>query len=118
MESRSSPTPAVLAYMDSMIGMFRAGGFTIDLTHHAMHAMGSRLLGFSQELFDDTADVGPGMDAETLRSCRQVPPRHQLAVAITHDQASVVGQGCDDQFEFEFALDLMLDGLERLRDRA
>jgi hypothetical protein len=23
--------------------------------------------------------------------------------------------GCDDQFEFEFALDLMLDGLERLR---
>jgi hypothetical protein len=38
--------------------------------------------------------------------------------AITHDQASVVGVGCDDQFEFEFALDLMLDGLERLRDRA
>jgi hypothetical protein len=29
-----------------------------------------------------------------------------------------VGQGCDDQFEFEFALDLLLDGLERLRDRA
>jgi len=23
--------------------------------------------------------------------------------------------GCDDQFEFEFALDLMLDGLEKLR---
>jgi hypothetical protein len=23
--------------------------------------------------------------------------------------------GCDDQFEFEFALDLMLEGLERLR---
>ena len=30
---------------------------------------------------------------------------------------SVVGPGCDDQFEFEFALDLMLDGLERLRER-
>jgi hypothetical protein len=27
----------------------------------------------------------------------------------------VVG-GCDDQLEFEFALDLMLDGLERLKD--
>ncbi len=34
-----------IAYMDSMIGIFRAGGFSIDLTHHAMHAMGSRLLG-------------------------------------------------------------------------
>ena len=118
MESRSSPTPAVLAYMDSMIGMFRAGGFSIDLTHHAMHAMGSRLLGFSQELFDETADVGPGMDAETLRELAGTFPHiTELVVAITHDQASVVGQGCDDQFEFEFALDLMLDGLERLRDR-
>jgi hypothetical protein len=29
----------------------------------------------------------------------------------------VVGLGCDDQFEFEFALDLILDGLERLRER-
>jgi hypothetical protein len=27
----------------------------------------------------------------------------------------MVGGGCDDQFEFEFALDLLLDGLERLR---
>jgi len=26
-------------------------------------------------------------------------------------------RGCDDQFEFEFALDLMLDGLERLKER-
>jgi AcrR family transcriptional regulator len=119
MESRASPTPAVLAYMDSMIGMFRAGGFSIDLTHHAMHAMGSRLLGFSQELFDETADVGPGMDAETLRELAGAFPHiTELVAAITHDQASVVGLGCDDQFEFEFALDLMLDGLERLRDRA
>jgi AcrR family transcriptional regulator len=119
LESRSSPTPAVLAYMDSMIGMFRAGGFSIDLTHHAMHAMGSRLLGFSQELFDETADVGPGMDAETLRELAGTFPHvTELVVAITHDQASVVGVGCDDQFEFEFALDLLLDGLERLRDRA
>jgi hypothetical protein len=36
---------------------------------------------------------------------------------ISHDEGSVVGGGCDDQFEFEFALDLILDGLERLRER-
>jgi Tetracyclin repressor-like, C-terminal domain len=40
----------------------------------------------------------------------------ELVMAITHDEESVVGQGCDDQFEF--ALDLMLDGLERLQDTA
>jgi hypothetical protein len=28
-----------------------------------------------------------------------------------------VGPGCDDQFEFEFALDLLLDGIERLRQQ-
>ena len=27
----------------------------------------------------------------------------------------MVGPGCDDQFEFEFALDLLLDGIERLQ---
>jgi AcrR family transcriptional regulator len=118
-ESRTDPTPVVLGYMDSMIGMFRAWGFSIDLTHHAMHAMGSRLLGFSQELFDDTAEVGPEMQAEALREMAgRYPHITELVTGITHDQTSVVGQGCDDQFEFEFTLDLMLDGLERLRDQA
>jgi AcrR family transcriptional regulator len=118
-ESRTDPTPAVLEYMDSMIGMFRAGGFSIDLTHHAMHAMGSRLLGFSQELFDDSVDLDPEATAVMLqRMAGRYPSITELVVAITHDEASVVGQGCDDQFEFEFALDLMLDGLERLRDAA
>jgi AcrR family transcriptional regulator len=116
-ESRTEPTPTVLAYMDSMIGMFRAGGFSIDLTHHAMHAMGSRLLGFSQELFDDSVDLDPAATAVMLqRMAGTYPHITELVAAITHDEASVVGQGCDDQFEFEFALDLMLDGLERLRD--
>jgi hypothetical protein len=39
----------------------------------------------------------------------------EMTRAVYHDEASVVGQGCDDQFEFEFALDLLLDGLDRLR---
>jgi len=119
MESRTEPTPTVMGYMDSMIGMFRAGGFSIDLTHHAMHAMGSRLMGFSQELFNDRTDTDREMDAETYRAMADTYPSiFELFLAVSHDDASVVGPGCDDQFEFEFALDLMLDGLERLKDRA
>jgi AcrR family transcriptional regulator len=114
LESRTNPTPSVLAYMDSMIGMFRAGGFSVDLTHHAIHAMGSRLFGFSQELFDDTADVAAPPDPEVVRALAAFPHITELMLAITHDQGSVVGPGCDDQLEFEFALDLLLDGLERL----
>ncbi|MCX4696091.1 TetR/AcrR family transcriptional regulator C-terminal domain-containing protein [Streptomyces sp. NBC_01408] len=123
-ESRTGPTPAVLEYLDSMIGTFRDGGFSVDLTHHAMHAMGSRLLGFSQELFDDSgsaggpdagAGAGTGAGADALAAMAARYPRiAEVAAAAAHDGESAVGRSCDDQFEFEFALDLLLEGLERL----
>jgi AcrR family transcriptional regulator len=119
MESRTEPTPTVLAYMDSMIGMFRAGGFSMDLTHHAMHTMGSRLIGFSQELFNDSGDTDPEAEAEMWTALAGTYPSiYELYLTVTHDDASVVGPGCDDQFEFEFALDLLLDGLEKLKRRS
>jgi AcrR family transcriptional regulator len=115
MESRTSPTPTVMAYMDSMIQMFTDGGFSIDLTHHVLHAMGSRLMGFSQELFNDQSDPETPIQPEMLEQMGEAYPSiFQLYTAITHDDSSVVGPGCDDQAEFEFALDLMLDGIERL----
>jgi AcrR family transcriptional regulator len=118
MKARANPTPVVLAYLDSMIGIFRTGGFSMDLTHHAMHVMGSRLLGFSQELFEDNPDRDPEPDMPSREElAERFPYVTELAMAVTHDQESVVGPGCDDQFEFEFALDLTLDGLERLRAR-
>jgi AcrR family transcriptional regulator len=118
-ESRGDPTPAVIEYMDQMMGLFLAGGFSIELTHHAMHAIGSRMLGFSQELFDDSADVDPAVEADMWRAMAdRYPNIAQLVEIVMHDEATVVGAGCDDQFEFEFALDLMLDGLERIRGTA
>jgi AcrR family transcriptional regulator len=117
-ETRAAPTPTLIGYMDEMVGILLGGGFSIDLTHHAMHAMGSRLLGFSQELFDDTPDDPPEIQAIAMQQMAEAYPNISAMVAgITHDDETVVGLGCDDQFEFEFALDLMLDGLERLRER-
>jgi hypothetical protein len=84
-----------------------------------MHTMGSRALGFSQELFDDTPEDPPEIQTIAAQQMAEAYPYiSEMAAAISHDDASVVGQGCDDQFEFEFALDLMLDGLERLRAKA
>ncbi|MFD7443326.1 TetR/AcrR family transcriptional regulator C-terminal domain-containing protein [Streptomyces sp. NPDC059909] len=118
-ESRTGPTPAVLAYLDSVIGTFRDGGLSADLTHHVMHALGSRLLGFSQELFDGGGAAAPtaptGAAGGTAPDAAGAYPRvAEIAAAAAHDTGSVVGGGCDDQFEFEFALDLLLDGFERL----
>ena len=119
MESRKSPTPVVLDYMDSMLGLFRTGGFSLDLTHHAMHAMGSRMFGFTQEIFNNTTDVDPAAEAEMWGAMAGTYPYiFEIFTAISHDDASTVGPGCDDQFEFEFALDLMLDGLEKLKRRS
>jgi hypothetical protein len=106
----------MLAYLDSMIGMFRAGGFSIDLTHHALHALGSRVYGSTPEVFDDSQGLDPQALAALVSQVKDTYPHvAELAQAVYHDEAPVVGQGCDDQFEFEFALDLLLDGLDRLR---
>lgn len=119
MESKQNPTPVVLAYMDTMIGLFRAGGFSVNLTHHVMHTIGSRVLGFSQELFNDSSTVDPEVAAAMMRELGpKFPNVLAIATAASHEEASVVGPGCDDQYEFEFALDLLLDGFERLLPRA
>jgi AcrR family transcriptional regulator len=125
-ETRTNKTPAVLDYMESFTGMFLAGGFSTDLTHHVMHALGGRMWGFTQELFEDPAGPTAGSLAELPAEAqaamfRQMAVRYPNIVAIArsgaHDEDSVVGHGCDDQFEFEFALDLLLDGFERLHQR-
>jgi AcrR family transcriptional regulator len=117
LESRSNPTPILLEYMNSMIGIFLAGGFSVNLTHHLMHTIGSRLLGFTQELFDDTR-TAEAMPADVIREmARRYPYVAAIAGAASHDGETVVGPGCDDQFEFEFSLDLLLDGFERFRVR-
>jgi len=39
----------------------------------------------------------------------------QIALAATARERADGSTGCDEQFEFEFGVDLLLDGAERLR---
>jgi AcrR family transcriptional regulator len=117
-ESRTTMSPAVLRYYDSLAGLLRTGGFSVDLAHHAMHALGSRALGFTQELFseDNDADVGPEVAAIMVgQLAKEYPHISAIVMGASHDAESTLGW-CDDQFEFEFGLDLILDGLDRRRD--
>jgi AcrR family transcriptional regulator len=118
-ETRTGASPVVLDHINSLVAMFRAGGFSAVLTHHVMHALGSRMWGFTQEVFPsppppEDADVRAAMFHQVAA---RWPHIAEIAGAGSHDAGSVVGQGCDDQFEFEFTLDLMLDGFERLRQQ-
>jgi len=119
-ETRTSISPIMMRYFDSLLGLLREGGFSYDLAHKAMHAVGSRSLGFSQELFKpDNAEQSDEADAAMLeRMADQVPYMVGMMMEIAHDDPDSNLGWCDAQTEFEFALDLLLDGLERLRAQA
>jgi hypothetical protein len=81
-----------------------------------LHALGSRLFGFTQEILNDCQDLDPrALKAIASQMEGSYPNVAVMTRAVYHDEASAVGGGRDDQFEFEFALDLLLDGLDRLR---
>jgi AcrR family transcriptional regulator len=116
LETRNEPSPVAMRYFDGLLGLMFAGGFSADLAHHAIHALGSRAFGFTQELYEEDTDV----PAETVSAMAQqlageYPNLGEMLKVVTHDADTTLGW-CDDQFEFEFALDLLLDGLERHRD--
>ena len=120
-ETRTTRTPQVLGYMDRLSGLFIDGGFTPDLTHHAMHALGHRIWGFSPEAFDDPDSLQPPADpAQRQAMFEMVQSVYPYIAMIALDSAggdlSKVGDGCDEQFEFEFTLDLLLDAFERLQE--
>ena len=102
-------------YHDRLVGLMHSGGFSYDLAHHALHALGSRALGFSQELFDPSAGAGAESERMLVDLADQLPNLVGMLSEIAHDDPDSTLGWCDDQAEFEFALDLILDGLDRLR---
>lgn len=116
-ESRTTMTPTLLRYFNALLGIMIEGGFSNDLGHHAMHALGSRALGFNQELFEpDNTDQGD-QDAETMMAdlAPQLPYLMGMLADVVHDDPDTTLGWCDDQTEFEFGLDLLLTGLEARR---
>lgn len=120
LETRTTPSPTMMRYFDTSLGILRAGGFSYDLGHHALHALGSRGLGFSQELFrpDDENQSEEESAAMLQQMADQIPHIVGMMTEVTHDDPDSTLGFCDDQTEFEFGLDLILDGLERHLDTA
>lgn len=103
-----------MRYFDTLAGRMRQAGLSVELVHHAMHALGSRAMGFSTELFSEASVDGAPLDEVTVAAMADRYPAvaEVAALAASHDPASTIGW-CDDQSEFEFGLDLLLDGLGR-----
>jgi AcrR family transcriptional regulator len=114
MLSRAKPGPATLRHHDSVIGSLRAAGFTLVMAAHAVSVMDGYLYGFVLQQVnlllhtpEQVAEVGEGM-------LRQLAGEYPHLAEMITDHAMQPGYDYAD--EFDFGLDLILDGLERLRD--
>lgn len=113
LETHGVMTPALATWVDGNVGAMRRGGLSFDLIHHAMHTLGSRQFGFSQELIlDDDGDAVA--DPEVAAAAAALMPNvTAMLMEISHDDPGSTLGWCDDRAEFEFALDILLEGIER-----
>jgi AcrR family transcriptional regulator len=113
LEERGTAGLAVMAHVESILGILLDAGFSMELAHHSLHVLGSRIFGFSQDLFDDSGRPAPSPEAAAMLAAAMpgFPRISELAQSVSHE--GVLGR-CDDDFEFAFGLDLVLDGLGRL----
>jgi AcrR family transcriptional regulator len=112
MESRSSPGPATLRHHDAALGVLRRGGFSVAMSAHAFALLDAYIYGFVlQETtlpFEGPAEV-PALAEEILATMPEDEYPHFVELAREH----VLQPGYDFGDEFEFGLELILDGLER-----
>ena len=115
-DSRQSSGPARLYYFDWMLGTLRRAGFTLEMTAHAFSVLDSYVYGFGRKRLNMSAgtDAGPEEIAEAFLQAipaDEYPSLREMVVGYA------MNAGYDENADFEFGLDLILDGLQRLLDR-
>jgi AcrR family transcriptional regulator len=116
-ESRMKPGATNLRHHDSVVGCLREAGFSIEMAVHAYSALDSYIYGFAlqeQTLpFDNPADVGEVAEVMLSQFPADEYPYLKETIVELIDKS-----GWEYADEFEFGLDLILDGLEKLRAMA
>lgn len=114
MESRRHPGPANLRHHDAVIGRLRAGGFSVELAAHAYSLLDSYIYGFALTKlhlpFDSSAEVG-----EMGEAMLQPFPVNEYPNLVEILTEHVMKPGYDYETEFEYGLDIVLEGLEGVR---
>ena len=114
-DSGTNPGPATLRHHERVIGTFRNGGFSVAQAAHAFSAVDSYIYGFAMQekslpfaTPEETAAMAEIMLAQLPRS------EYPYLAELTADHVLQPGYFYGD--EFLVGLDLMLDGLENMRD--
>ncbi len=115
--STKSVSVARLDWMEAILRTLREAGCSANLTHHAYHALDSHITGFTlwqvSFPFEDADDLEE-LAATFLRTL----PVETYPYLAEHIQEHLAEPVPEEKTEFEFGLDLILDGIERIRDAA
>jgi AcrR family transcriptional regulator len=110
------PGSGRLRYGDTLLGYFRDSGFSKNLTYHAYHIIESYTLGFTIQVLSYRS-VDMEQFSEVAARFMRGEYRDEYPHFSEHVQQHMEpGPGQDDVNAYELGLDVLLDGLERLRD--
>jgi AcrR family transcriptional regulator len=113
---RQKPGPARLRYGDSLLGCLRNAGFSKNLTYHGYHIIESYIMGYTFQVLSVRA-----VDTEQFEDIAASFVRGEFSAEYPHFTEHAVqhiNADHDDVSAYELGLDLLLDGLEKLRDTA
>ena len=114
MESRRTPGPANLRHHDAVIGRLRAAGFDVATAAHAYSLLDSYIYGFALTKinlpFDTTEQVGA-----VAQTMLEPFPANEYPNLVEFLSEHVLKPGYDHGNEFEYGLDLILEGLDQAR---
>lgn len=114
MESRINPGPATLRYFDAVLGTFREAGFSVEMAAHAFSVLDAYIYGFAlqeQSLPFDNAEESADVAEALLEHLPVDDYPHLFEMIVEH----ATQPDYDYANEFEFGLELILNGLETLR---
>ena len=104
--SRSSIPAGLYPYYEEILATMIRGGLSYHLAHRAIHALGTMVLGFTQELFSPATDGGTldeeAAEAEFAAMAAVLPHLTAMVASEVHDNEEDPLGWCDSQNEFEF----------------
>jgi AcrR family transcriptional regulator len=112
MQSRTAPGPATLHHHDTVIGTLRGAGFSVELTAHAFSALDAYIYGFAMQqrsLPFDTLEQAQEVGRQMFARMPAGAYPHLAELTVQH----ILQPGYDYGDEFDYGLDLVLDGLGR-----
>jgi len=112
MESRTTPGPATLRHHDAVLGCLRGGGLSIHMTAHAYALIDAFVYGFALQEASLPATAGGEM-ADLAQSINAAMPVGEYPNLIELTTEHVLQPGYDFGREFDFGLDLILEGLDK-----